>query len=61
MYSCLVCYIFLISVEKNFSPEVLQIILNEPYAGSDDDFHGNFWLWLHEPSGTINYMTFSQR
>ena len=38
MYSCFVYYIFLISVEKNFSPEALQIILNEPYAGSDGRF-----------------------
>ena len=29
---------FFVSVEKNFSPEVLQIILKEPYAGSDRTF-----------------------
>ena len=35
MHLCFVYCIFLISVEKGFSPEVLQIVLNEPYAGSD--------------------------
>lgn len=38
MYLCFVCYIFLISVENVFSPKVLEIILNEPYAGSDRRF-----------------------
>ena len=36
---------FLFLLKKNFSPEVLQIILNEPYAGSDRRFFMEIFVY----------------